>query len=1651
MSNLVTNFPSPMKKGFSLFLIYVFFFLGHVQAHKDTLRSGRLEFIENKNQWEDNILFKANIDGGAAFFEKNRFTFVFRDMEAIEKILSFKYLPLEERKVKDHPNTLIDCDAYQMDFINPNPNIQIKTRYPSSTYENYFIGNDPKHWANSVYKFKEFEYIDLWNQINLRVFEKDYLLKYEILVQPFADANLAQFSYNGVKKMGIEASGNLIITTSINKIIEIKPKAWLEDNGQQIPVPCNFKLNKNILSFEFPEGFDHSKTLVIDPTLIFSSYSGSTADNWGYTATYDKNGFLYAGGNVFNIGYPVTLGAFQINYGAGSCDMAISKYDTTGHTMIYSTYLGGSGTEVPNSLVTNDNGELYILGTTGSSNFPITAGAYDNTFHGGTPYTLTYVLQYPNGSDIVISRLSANGTQLLSSTYLGGNGNDGLNTVDTLKKNYADDVRGEIIIDNNSNVYVVSCTHSLNYPVTTGAFQTFFGGGAQDGCISKLDLNLSTLIWSSFLGGSKNDAIYSIKLDPNQDIYVAGGTCSPDFPVTPGVLFPTYPGGMCDGFITHINKYGNTMLHSTYYGAAGYDQVYLIETDRNGNVYALGQTDALGSTYIYNASWFYPGGGQFISKLTGQLNSKVWSTAFGYGTGGPNISPTAFLVDVCNSVYLSGWGGIVNGFGGTSGLPITPNAFQTTTDNNDYYFLVMKDDASAIIYGSFFGGPQSAEHVDGGTSRFDRKGRIYQSVCAGCGSHSDFPTTTGAVSNTNNSPNCNNGVIKFDFNLPIVVAEFVVPPLGCAPYSVSFQNTSTSGAGNLTCNWSFGDGTFSNQYNPNHVYTQSGAYDIRLIVSDTGSCNFSDTIVHQLMVLSGSKVNLPNDTICFSQQTQIGVLPPSGNNLTYSWSPTNGLSNANVSNPFANPANTTNYTLYISNGICTDTLLQKVVVMNFFAEAGNDLNVCLGDTAHLHGSVVGNSGWVHYIWSSNPNFTDTLNSPITNPNLNVLIQNNISYYLKVINSECEKKDSIHITASQVNIQAGNDKILCFGDSTLLSVSNLIPGSTLSYQWSPSNSILSGINSANPLVSPTITTTYYVTAQNTLGCIKTDSLKVTLIKLVPEVSFSNVSCFNMCNGNISVSVSGGTLPYHYAWSNGNTSTSITNLCPSNYTLLITDSNHCKAQVVQSITQPQPLNITFPDTGHVVCNGLCNGFITSQVSGGTPNYQYFWISGQTTPSVSNLCAGLYTLFITDANNCQASASVPILDTSNFNAIGHYKQPNCLDSCNGIAWVSASSGVAPYTYLWNTLSTNDSIFLVCAGIQSVKVTESHGCIRMVYIQVPQPQAVAIDTLFIINPFCFDSCNGIISIIGLGGTPPYQYLWNNGLTTPTIHYLCDGVYHITLMDSLGCTVKDSILLTEPTPITLQITATDVPCESVCNAVLTAVVHGGTLPYSYLWNNIGTTNPVSNGCFGSNTLLVKDSNNCPAYGNVFVNSSSTFPANFKAWIGDDTLRKIDTIYESLSAQLHSTFISGYQYSWYPSVGLDNPSIPNPIATPPGSMTYIVTVTDNFGCQKKDSVKIITEEVICDEPFIYIPNAFTPNADHKNDILFVRSTVIQDLNFYIYDRWGEKVFESHQLNQGWDGTYNGKPCEPAVYVYYIDAGCYAKKRYIHKGNITLIK
>jgi len=880
-----------------------------------------LTFTENKGQWENNILFRTDFRGGRLFLEKNVFTYVFYHPD------DFEYLHPHDGKVTDK----IRLHAVKVEPVQSMSSVSVSGNEEESYHKNFFIGTDESKWASDVRDFSEVVYHNIFNGINLKVYSKANELKYDYIVEPGSDASQIKLKYSGADSMYVKY-GLLYIQLSVGTIVEMRPFAYQEFNNDIIPVECEYILKGNEVSFRINK-YDHTHPLTIDPTLVFSSFTGSFAANWGFTATYDNAGNLYSGGNIQGAGYPATVGAYQVAYGGGNgsgngwmSDMAIAKFNPNGTAFLYATYLGGFSNEQPHSLIVDNNNNLVIYGVTWSPNYPVTAGAYDVTYNGL--------------ADIVLSKLNTTGNVLLASTFIGAAGDDGINinagfvTFSSLKYNYADESRGEIIVDAANNYYIASCTRSNNFPTTAGSYQPAWGGGLQDGVVFKFNSTLNTLQWSTFLGGSADDAAYSVQQASTGDLYVAGGTNSFNFPTTAGALHTTFQGGLADGFISHLSANGSTLLQSTYIGTSTYDQNYFVQLDNSGYVYVCGQTQ--GNYPVTAGTYSNVGGKQYIHKLNSVLSTTSYSTIFGTNSAYPNIALTAFLVDTCENVYVSGWGRCASlnnpNANTTVGMPVTPNAFQSATNGCDFYFIVFKKDAVQLLYATHFGGALSPEHVDGGTSRFDKGGTIYQSVCAGCFGNSDFPTTVGVVSNTNNAAGqCNNAVVKLNFDFIHIVSSFSPSPLsGCAPFTTTFLNNSTNAYGYI---WDFGDGSPQDtSYQPTHTFVNPGNYNVMLIALNNIACNVSDTAYINVTVTAPPPIN-PNIQFnssgsCDTLQVNFTAIFSAGQIFTWDFGDASTGTGINVSHTYIG-AGTYIVTLIINDTTCLNADTATVTITVF--------------------------------------------------------------------------------------------------------------------------------------------------------------------------------------------------------------------------------------------------------------------------------------------------------------------------------------------------------------------------------------------------------------------------------------------------------------------------------------------------------------------------------------------------------------------------------------------------------------------------------------------------------------------------------------------------------------------------------------------------
>jgi hypothetical protein len=1083
-----------------------------------------LRFVQNKGQWNEDIDFQAQVPGGRLGVSAKGFSVLLLDMEEMEH----RHLANHEAINESNGQPLtepINGHYFQINLLGANSDAKAVVETPLDGYSNYFLGNDSCKWATNALAYASILYQNVYNGIDFRVSSIGNNLKYDFIVRPGADPSQIKIEYCGMD--GVEKTNDALeIRTMVGSLTELKPFSYQINNNNKQTVPSEYHLQHNIVSFSFPADYDECNTLTIDPLLIFSTYSGSTADNWGSTATPGEHGTLYSAGVTHqSLGgsFPATTGAFQTT-NKGSFDMAIIKYDSAGTRFLYATHLGGVNNDSPESLVVDKpSGDLIVLGISSSPDYPKSASAFDKTFNGGTTI-FNRVLDTNDQWDIVVTRLSPTGDQLVGSTFIGGSGNDGLNLPKplggALVANYGDEMRGDVITDELGNVYISSVTGSSDFPIVNG-FDNSFNGGTTDGLVAKLAPDLSSIIWSSYLGGAGLDAAYSIKFDNNKNIVLAGGTTSTNFPVTAGA-YQTVFNGIVDGWIARVAADGSTIMNATFTGTVSFDQVYFIDENASGNVFCYGQT--AGHMPITAGVYNNVNSGQFLQKFSPDLSRLEFSTIFGSGSSSglviPNISPTAFLVNDCNNIYMAGWGGFVNsspstGFwqSTTFGMPITSDAYQKTTSGSDFYFMVLNGDATQLVYSTYLGGSSSKTHVDGGTSRFDKFGIVYHAVCSGCdfgnetgNQTSDFPTTPNAKSRFNGSPNCNNAAFKFDLSSLRAMfqtnsVDLTKPGFNnvCYPDTIVFQNLSTGGK---TIFWDFNDGTVVTQQDTDprfliHQFQQTGQYKVKLKITDLSTCSQTDSTIKVINYFRPNILVGKDGIVCEGKSFQ---LTASGG-TNYKWISSDGTFSSTEPSPVILPKNGASYyvTVVDANGCSKKDTVNVGVVKNVrasfqtydlnFSKPGYN-NVCYPDVIRFK-NLSTNAN--NFIWD----FDDgTVLSKTKSDTLSIIHgfkQEGIyRVKLKAINlNTCNKADSVIKTINYFKnkVKVGDDVEICEGSNYQLTA----PGASI-YAWSTADGKFNS-SSPSPIVKPITTTQYFVTTTDANGCVKKDTIQVAVLNKI----------------------------------------------------------------------------------------------------------------------------------------------------------------------------------------------------------------------------------------------------------------------------------------------------------------------------------------------------------------------------------------------------------------------------------------------------------------------------------------------------------------------------------------------------------------------------
>ena len=1493
-------------------------------VHQQHNHQKKSNLIENKGQWPKPVLFNSSIEGGKVWIQQNKFVYHLQDYSAMHE---------------NHGN--FDSDAgieireklVHLNFVGSNQFSAIEKQDESSFYFNYFKGNDPSKWASKVHSYENAALKNLYNGIDLNIENHGGQFKYEFIISPFQSHQVIQLNYAGHESMKINDSGDLEISTSLGKIFEEHPYAYQLIDGKKLEVDCEFVLAGDNISFELGH-YDKSKTLVIDPVLVFATYNAAFSDNFGMTATYGYDGSAFAGGMVYGNNYPTPSStAYDINSnftvlnGAyGVTDVFITKFSPDGTNMLWSTFLGGgnnnAGTEAAHSLICDLNDNIYVFGSTSSADFPTSAGAYDATHNGGTAAQLQFngVTHDNQGVDLYVSKFSADGTTLMGSTFVGGSGNDGMNYEAALLpydnvgaytgivSNYGDQFRGEITLDASNNIVVASCTKSTNFP-TVNAFQNS-NAGNQDGVIFMISSDFNQLLFSSYYGGSQDDACYSVKMDLSGNFVFAGGTESTNIPGTAGGLQPNSGGGSTDGFVVKVPSGGSSIVNASYIGMNQYDQVFFVEIDRVNNVFLLGQSVG-GNFPINNAAYSNGSSSNFVVKLDSLLSTNLASTRFGNGSSDIQISPAAFLVDNCGNIYVSGWGAnILQANAQLNGMPVTADALQATPAGGaEFYLMVMKADMSNILYGSYIGGPQSDEHVDGGTSRFDKNGIVYQCVCAGCGGNDDFPTSVGAFSSVNNSTNCNAVVYKFDSGL-LPVADFTVDQTtGCNDFTVTFDNTSTDSDTYL---WDFGDGIIdSTTFNPVITYTEAGSYEVFLYVTDS-ICQLTDT-------------------------AQITV----------------------------------------------------VVVDSVIAEVTDPINICNNEPFEMSVNTYGTAN--NFIWSQSPDFSNPLNPPTDS---SITVSSSGVYYIQVGNGLCSAIDTVNVQFDE-SPEAEFELLDSIGCSPLEINFNNLSVQTSYFLWDFGDG-----NVDSTTFEPTIE--YNAPGQYNVILYIYDSIcpvsdsAIATITVVPDVIVMNMDSVFVCDqpSTTLLANSFGTAST-FIWSDAPDFSNVLN-SPEDSLVLVSASGTYYVQLSNGFcTTEDSVIVNFgeePVADFDLNNTQgCAPITVDFINNSLPDSDFMWDFGNGTQ-----------------------------DSLNFNASVSYSAPGVYDVV---------------LYIYDEVC---DIFDVDSAQVVVTAEPSIDLVDVVELCIPSPTTL----------------NPIIS----GAN---QFLWSsNNLFSDTlnsdlsssvivIESPVEGYYYIRAGND-DCSITDSVLFIFIEP-ELALTSQD----SICvGDVIDVTVNNlnPSISLDYVWApnsvllNSGNTNIVQGMPTFSQYIYVTGTSpeGCEVSDSIFINVSDIDSTLVIASASDYITQPGGTV------TLFGSPSGLISYQWSPETGLNAPTNQQTDAVIEEDIIYTLSVSDGI-CTRDDTVQIKVYEIICEDPYVFVPNAFSPNGDGNNDIMYVRGLYIEKVIFRIFDRWGELVFESNDVSYGWDGTFRGVLLQPDVYDYYLDVTCIGGLKSITKGNITLMR
>ncbi|MCW5898185.1 MAG: hypothetical protein KIT10_02860 [Flavobacteriales bacterium] len=1509
---------------------------GHDHQHDDlrallNMHDQRINFTENKGQFSEPVLFRADFPLGQAIATREGMVVTAFDPVEVEKRVDEGFR-IEDDILRGLPHRELEWrrkgHAWQLHFLGASPAMRIDGVEGHEELNHYFLGDDPSRHATHVRSFQEVWYRDVYPGVDVRYYPaEDGSLEYDIICKPGSDPSRIAIEFRGIEKMRVDDKGQLFLETSLGEMSYPAPYVYQRINGREDEVRSAFRVEGNVLRFEL-DAHDRREPLVIDPIAMrWATWvnTNSTGDNHGHCIWVDpSDGAIYMVARVVGTTDQITPGAFDVT-GNGNLDIIIGKYlepDNVGDsgTRVWQTYLGGGGDDNPYAMEQGPDGHLYITGNTTSTNYPMLGG----TLFSGSSINQ----QAQTGADIFLTKIDRDGTSI-KSAVVGGN---------------QADLSFDLRIGANGDVVVCGYTQSTNLAtVNPGVGATNSNAGGRDVIVFKIEQDLNTLSWLRNYGGSANDQAMIMLQAANGDIFIGGLSASTNFPtVSPR---QNTRGGTQAGILQRLNSTGTT-LWSSYFSSATNQTASILCMEFNTTqteLYFGGITSGLpasniGPVGVYDNSAI--GSNDFFVCRMSTNQDFIASTYVGGSGNEENMM--GLNVDLNNDVYVFGYSGSTN-------FPIStaPNVpLQATNQGSrDKVFFKLESDLSALEFSTYYGGTADDYDPVGERGIKFSNCRIYTIVTA---RSNNIPLTQGALNTTKLSASAGGGAIYEpglviwanppdlldnaifgnqsvcagelpaditgtapSYVLPTIVRNNVpsaYPPLGAAA-TYQWQTSADS------INWVDIPGA-NGQNLPGALLgpIDEKTYVRRIIGGD--ACilaGAADQVVTVKLISVSAQVqhvscNGFNDGTITA--TSDGVGP-----FLYSWA--HGPDTETVSDLAPGF-----YTVTVTdiNGCSAEGTFQVTEPTVLSAQAQVTDATCNTSNGSATASANGGTAPYQYLWDTGAVGATLSGVPGGLYEVTVTDANLCTFLLPVQIGSTGVPDITAGPAGLINCTSGPEIQLAGGSTT--------PGVT--YAWVASNggNIVSGADQADPTVNAAGTYTLTVTAPN--NCFATEATTVTIDTATPDADASVADVLTCDLTSVQLEGTSTTVGVSFAWigpggftsDEQNPSVTTAGL----YILTVTDpSNGCTNTAQVQVDEDVELPGASASGGTITCDAPC---VTLSGSG---NGTFAWTgpngfeSSEQNPEV---CAtGTYVLTVTGENGCTSTANANVGEDIGLpGASASGGTITCDAPCVTL------SGSGNGTFAWtgpNGFESSEQNPEVCAtGTYVLTVTGENGCTSTANANVGEdiglPGASASGGTITCDAPCVTlsgSGNGTFAWTGPNG-------FESSEQNPEV--CATGTYVLTVTGENGCTSTANANVGEDIGLPgASASGGTITCDAPC------VTLSGSGNGTFAWtgpNGFESSEQNPEVCAtGTYVLTVTGTNGCTSTANANVGEDIGLPG---ASASGGTIT-CDAPCVTLSGSGNGTF------AWTGPNGFES-SEQNPEVCATG--TYVLTVTGTNGC-----------------------------------------------------------------------------------------------------------